>query len=67
MIQILFYLPLIIIRGIWSILPKNAYTRLWFKYTYHPSSNQDRQRSQKIRNTIRLAKYKTKLFLRGKN
>ena len=65
MLKILLFLPLIIVRSLWTILPMNFITRSIFKYTYKPSSNQDRTRSNEMRNAIRLAEYKSKQFVRG--
>ena len=50
---------------LWQGLSCNFLTRIWFHLTYQPASISDKEISISIRNSARLAKYKTKLLLRG--
>lgn len=64
--KIIFYLPLIIARTIlWNGLSCNFLTRIWFRHTYRPTTIVDKNRSENLRNSIRLAEYNAKILMRG--
>ena len=60
MINIIFGLPMTIIRLIQSLLPRAV-----FKATYKPTCEAERVRSEAARNGLRLVEYKAKQGLRN--